>query len=153
MRQSNYISYKAPHGALVWHMEIIGVGASVAQLAELSGHVLLKVCKFCTTIKDAPIQVTKIREELQGVTSVLQSLSKIEEDKRIALVLQTFRLERTAIEFNEVLKNIERRLGPERIKGFGRLIWPFTKAEIDRVLLRLERFKGTFSLALNLHHR
>jgi Fungal N-terminal domain of STAND proteins len=134
-------------------MEVVGVIASVAQLADYTGLVLVKLHTFCHTVKDAPTQAKQIRDELQAVISVLHSLGKIEQQKRICHSLQVFRLDAVAAGFNETLKNIERRLRPNRTTGFRRLTWPFTKAEVERVLLRLERFKATSSLALNLHHR
>jgi hypothetical protein len=55
-------------------------------------------------------------------------------------------------QFDLVLKEMDKRIKPDKTKGFQRLVWPFNKNENADFIARIERYKLTFGLALGIHN-
>jgi hypothetical protein len=148
----------------------VGLAASVVQLADLAGNVFITIFQYYRQVRDAPAQSKELRDELQTVADLLDSLKRIILSKtgtstepqingRGELVLES--LQKSTIEFDKFLKELQQRAGKvpnERSnwikrsfsRNLQRITWPFTQEENQRLLGRLSRYKETFNLALNM---
>lgn len=126
----------------------VGLAASAAQLATLAGAVLTNLYQYCRNVAMAPKYSEQLRRELGIVCDLLVDLQMVFE-------ANVHRLSRPSLntefqDFNEILQELMRRTTPKQTKGKERLMWPLRQDENARFLSRIERFKSSYSLLLNI---
>jgi len=128
----------------------IGLVASVDQLAGLAKVIVSNMYRYFDAVKDAPRRSQELRQELSAISDLLDSL----EDALTSSTKSTFTapdsLKSAITEFQETLEDMKARVKEPQTKGLRRLKWPFTKDENERLLSKLERYKSTFNVALNI---
>jgi hypothetical protein len=130
----------------------VGLAASACQLAAVAKDVVSNIYKYYDAVKDAPKNSRELRQELGAVSDLLDSLEDILVNSSAKFPSTGPDSFQTAItEFQEILKEIRGRVAKPQTEGSKRLRWPFTKAENERLLFRIERYKATFNLALNIN--
>ena len=125
----------------------IGLVASVAQIAEHAIKLVTALNNYCHEVKEAPARSKELRDEFATVSHVLNALKETLSIDSIALNVS---LERSVQEFQNLLSELEPRISQERTKGLSKFKWPFNKAENEKFIHKIERYKATFSLALNI---
>ena len=126
----------------------VGLIASIAQIAQQSTSLLIRLSQFYRDVKEAPARSKELRDELQTVTDLLNALKTTFDADSISL---TDSLKRSTTEFQGILKQLETRLAAEKTEGLKKFKWPFTKADNERIISQIERYKATFTLALNIN--
>jgi hypothetical protein len=129
-------------------VSIIGLVASIQQLSDRTGIIVVQLCDYFVMIKEAPARSKELRNELQTISNILLSLTNLLKEHPIAGLSET--LETSLTEFREVLDGLEQRIRPESTRGIRRFLWPFSKTSIERILSKIERCKTAFSLALHV---
>jgi hypothetical protein len=131
----------------------IGLAASVVQLSDLAGRVFVRAFQFYRDVKDAPARSKELRDELQLVADLLDSLKEVcmVPDLQLPGQLDLGRLGQSLTQFDEFLTSIDQRITMERTRGLKRLKWPFSIEETQRLLESIGRYKETFNWALNMH--
>lgn len=126
---------------------VIGAAASVAQLVGLAKDVLRNLWDYSVAVKNAPKHSRELRREMGALAELLESLDDTL-DSQSAKPLFTESDPMTG--FLELLEELNVRLTERKTKGLGRLLWPFSQDENERLLTKIERYKTTFGLALSL---
>ena len=133
-------------------MEAVGFAASISSLLEFSG----KVIAYIKDVKDENEERYALINELTGTKAVLSELeNKADSDEWRATMEALMTKNGPRDQFKSVLECLEKNLGRSgsmlpRVAKW--LIWPFTKRETKEILLRVERAKSFFVLALANKH-
>lgn len=131
-------------------VSVLSLASTLSQLADHTGKVATSLCDYFSSVRHAPTRCKELREELQTVSVILNTLTKLLKPEFNALLLPVSALQNAVKDFGELLHYIERKTRPECIQGYRRFIWPLNKSIIERSLARVERHKATFNFALNV---
>lgn len=135
----------------------VGLVASVTQLADLTRTVFLSFYQYYREVKTAPAQSKNLWDELQVISDLLDSLKTVVSapaalsQAKITNECVLTKLKQPISQFEELLKELQARVGPKRVIGIWRFKWPFSKKENQELLEKVGRFKDTFTWALNLY--
>jgi hypothetical protein len=130
-------------------MAELGILASGVQLAERTFTTARKVWQYSKDVKEAPEEARKMRDELGLIVNFLKQVTIISEESFTPLLKGYF--EELSQGFEEVWTDLSKRIAPEKTATItGRLLWPFTTDETDKLIKKVERLKGTYNLALHL---
>jgi hypothetical protein len=131
---------------------VVGLLASIGQVAAQTVTIVVSLSNYYRDVKDGPAQSKELRDEFYNVSELLDCLKKALANNPGVLVEQHAALQRSIAEFQNVLNELGHRIKPKRTLGIRRLKWPFSKAENETLISKLERYKATFSFALNISH-
>jgi hypothetical protein len=140
--------------------EIIGTVASVAQLVQLSGALLVGGYSFLSKVAQAPSEIRSLLTETAAVNSLLAQLQQIAESTPKNAsddALQVLKRIGIFEECQSTLKSIERALAKceqvngQEAKSFGKkMMWPFKEKETKDALQRLHRMRGLLANAIEV---
>jgi hypothetical protein len=100
-------------------------------------------------VKEAPARSRELRDELQAVADLLDSLKSLFQSAAVKEV-RLLRLEESVAQFETFLVDLENRTMQARTQGIYRLKWPFSKDENQRLIETIGRYKETFIWALTM---
>jgi len=127
--------------------EALGVVGSIAGLASLALSIVSALYKYGGDVKSAPAQSEQLRKEL----SELQTISQIVEDSvKVTTKGLPEALEGQVKEFKTTLETMLKRAAREKTGGLRKLKWPFDKTENAEYIAKIERFKSTLHLIMNV---
>lgn len=136
-------------------MDGVSAAASILALVEMSVKVLSLTAEYSVQVKSAKKDIDRFHLELEAFIKVLRSLHKLAQNTE-ATKLGTFRSLTESIQQCELdLEHLQTRLEPSKGRkamsryGFRALKWPFERKELHNLIGILERYKSTFSTALN----
>ena len=127
-------------------LDVLDKAASVA--GTLS-KVFKALYDYGHSIKDAPEKSQQLQEELFSLSNIARRLE-------VTLAKATIRgtkpiPEEPVTRFVEMLEEMEEKIVIPEGMSIKRLKWPFSQKENMEYLERIERFKATLSLALNVY--
>lgn len=143
-------------------IEILGIAASVLQIADLGGKLSVRLFTFSRKIKNADKNIETISRDIAVTGAVLQELgSELEKDGQLGFcskkAVETAEKLITDChtifkELNEALEGVKKDSnGRNIILGWqGRVKWPFLEANIEQLRLNLERLKSSLLVMLNV---
>jgi hypothetical protein len=126
-----------------------GAAGTAFALAELAAEVFISVFQYCRNIKEAPAHAEALRNELQNLSDLLDSLTKNLATSPLS-PLRAKLLSTPSKELEKSLLHLRDRVTGEKTKGVERLKWPFTQKENEKLLAQLQRYKADLILALNV---
>lgn len=136
--------------------------ASLIAVIQLTGAIASICYDYRSGVKNAPKDVLDIINEVDSLRDVLKSLeSVIEKELREADSGDISQLSTTELlmktngpltDCKAELINLRAKLQPQDgWRALGQLlVWPLKKNEVNKTLLRMERFKAALSLALSV---
>jgi hypothetical protein len=130
-------------------LSIIGLVASVQQLADRIVVVIINISNYISKVKDARPRSEELQHELRTVSRILHALAEFISNHSIPYL--TPHLLKAVTDFNQVLDKMEKQVNPDSVRGFRRFLRPFREDDFQCVLQKIERSKSTFNLALHLH--
>jgi hypothetical protein len=130
----------------------LAVAKSVDFLADLAKTIVSNMYLYFEAVKDAPRRSEELRLELASVCGLLDSLYATLTQSTISseCLIPSAAIKSAVAQFQVTLNEINARVSVGQLKGLGRLKWPFSKEENERILTRLERYKATFNMALSI---
>jgi Fungal N-terminal domain of STAND proteins len=144
----------------------IGLVASISQLADQAGRLFVSLFDYYREVKEAPARSKELRDEVQAVADLLDSLKKIVSKANTGSRVNSelLQLNESIPKCEEFLRELEARTLQTRSSKstktrwsfwndsstLDKLKWPFTKEENKRLLDALGRYKENFSWALNM---
>lgn len=128
-------------------LSALGAAASIAQLAGVAKDIVSNMWQYFEAIKNAPKHSKEVRQEMAILSDVLYSL---DEALNLPSCKSLFTNSAPFDEFLDMLNHLRARVAIPQTQGVGRLRWPFNEYENKKWLDRIERYKATFSLALNV---
>jgi len=123
----------------------VGLVAGVMQLADLVLRVITNLHNYYRDFEAAPRCSAQLRTELKRLFLVVSNLQELSEAK-----LRRFSIEAELKDMVELLQEMLSRITPRHTRGVKRLQWPFKEAENKEFLSRIERFKSSFIIILNI---
>jgi hypothetical protein len=127
--------------------EAVGLAASIASLASLALSIVSALCKYGSDFKSAPVHSEQLRKELGDLRSLCDL---VEQNVKVATTGLPECLDAQVAGFKTTLEDMLKRAGAERTIGLRRLKWPFDKAGNVEYIAKIERFKSTLHLILNI---
>jgi hypothetical protein len=127
---------------------VVGLLASVTQLAAQVFKVITGLHKYCRDVRAAPARSEQLQREFNNLSKFVTQLQSI-------LGTNSNTLSRPSLEaeirgFNEMLQEILRRTALRNTRGIQRLTWPFKEAETEEFIVRIERFKSSVNLVITV---
>ncbi len=130
-----------------------GVAAGVAQFVDLAANVFLGLFNYFKGVKQAPKLSHELQHEAFLVSTILKDLKSTLESRNTPILESTTTLNETVKEFSNTMADMERRIAVKDGEFIKLLKWPFTEKENAKYLSQFERYKTTFTLALNCIQR
>ena len=136
-------------------MDGVSAAASVVALVETSLKVVSLCVEYCSHVKNAKKDADRLCLEVKALSSVLQNLDKLARSPRATRLFASRSLNEDIKQCLIHLKHLQKKLEPGKGRkamsrcGIRALKWPFERKELEKDLGALERYKSTFTAALN----
>lgn len=137
-------------------MDPLSGAASVITVVQITGQILGLCQTYYTAVKSAREDIQRLRDELQALNFVLTKLADIldEPETSQSLALQdlsngTFR--QCQDDLQGILTTLDNAQGHSKMSALSlrSLKWPLKSKEVDKAVSIVERYKSTFTLAVN----
>jgi len=130
----------------------LSVAAAAAQFAEQVLIISERLYQFFKTVKNAPKLSRELRQEALLLSDTLENLRSVFTAPDASKALRKASPSADLLQgFEETIKQIAARVEiKEGEASWKRLVWPFTQKENEDYLAKLERFKSSFQLALQV---
>lgn len=147
--------------------EALGIAGSVVAVLQVTQSVLSVIYDYNAALKGASWEVPRVKDEIEGLRNVLQSLEPLMREAEFADpaagtrlptlvklcgpkgVLQSCEEELQRLETKLKPSGWSKNLGPRRKAFIESLRWPFKEAETNKILHRIGRFKDVLALAIS----
>lgn len=126
----------------------VGLAASSAQLTGLAFEVFSNLHKYYRNVRDAQTHATKLRLMLAFLMNLLSVAQDIFERSPHACSRSI--LQQAFSDLREVLALLYSRTTPRDTTGLRSLQWPFKQNENSEILSKLELYKTSLIIALNI---
>jgi hypothetical protein len=140
-------------------IEILGIAASVLQIAELGGKLSVKLFVFSRKIKKADKSIDSISQDIAATGAALQQLgNELAKDEHLRLCSQEAisTAQRLVDDCNKVFLELDNALdggisNNTLVQGWKqRLKYPFLEPQIELLRSNLERLKSSLVVMLNV---
>lgn len=142
-------------------VEILGLAASVIQIAELGAKLSVSLFTFTRKVKNANKTIDALSQEIAVTGAVLQQLGEtLSNDKSVKVCSQEAidTAKKLVLDTEKVFKNLENLLDVQekpnsrfrKAVNLKRLKFPFLESEIEQVQANLERLKSSLLVILNV---
>jgi hypothetical protein len=128
-----------------------GFATNFVSLADVAFRLFKDVAEYYHSIKSAPAKSQELQDELLAISNVTRNLTALISNPQVGKgkVIS----DESLAQFRDLLNEIKAKIVLPAGKIKKRLEWPFTMKENAEYIERLERFKSTFTLALNTYQR
>jgi hypothetical protein len=135
---------------------IVGLVAAGVQFVDFAYKTLKALSHLCHEIAEAPVEASELQYEISSTVGVVTSLkflldtapkcvSSSEEGTLNDSLTSAIKITR------EMLERLEKGISASQKKKLHRLIWPFKKREVTEYVEKIQRYKGTIQLALQVN--
>lgn len=142
-------------------LEVVGIVASILQIADLGAKISVKLCSFYHTIKDSNQSMQSLSSDVSLTCSILQQLGKVlEKDQKTKICSeQAFRTAQDVLgECQTVFEGIDNAMEKQKqegtrsalLRGARKLTVAFMGPNLDLLKSNLERLKSTMLLMLHV---
>lgn len=129
----------------------LSLASSVAQIADLTFKLFTNLHKYYRDIRAAPTRSRELRMEVDAMLDLITELHETFERNPQGLYRPS--LKEGVNEFRWMLEEMVRRTLPEKAAVLQRLKWPFKETENRDFLFRIERFKTSFIMVMNISQK
>ena len=137
-------------------MEAVAAAASVITLIELSAKIISTCAKYSRAVQYAANDISRLLKEVKSLQEVLERVRQLLNGPHTAKLSASQAMNDAIKDSETELYNLDQRLAPSKPRKImswvnsRALKWPFKAAEVDKVLVQLERCKRSISLALQV---
>ncbi len=133
-------------------LSALAIAAATTQFVESSTKIFEALFGYWQSVKEAPKRSKELQQEMFLISNVLIDLRSAlaSHPKGLRVPKIAAPLGRTATEFAKTMDALTSRIQVKEQDIFKRLKWPFDEKENEIFIQKLERFKGTFTLALEV---
>jgi hypothetical protein len=137
-------------------MDGLSGAASVIAVIDISAKIASLCYQYSLAVKDAKDDIERVRRKVSDITHILEKIKQLFDSHDKTRLSTTQGLFSSFEQCLKELKNLEAKLDPGKTRktmsrfGFRALKWPFTSKQVDKVVLDLEGYERTFSLALHV---
>ena len=136
-------------------MDGVSATASVVALVETSLKIVSLCAEYYSHVKNAKKEVDRFSREVEAFINVLENLDKLAQNPGTTRLFATRSLneniKRCLVDLEHLQKKLEPGKGRKTMSRYGirALKWPFENKELEKNIGVLERYKSTFTAALN----
>jgi hypothetical protein len=137
-------------------MDGLSSAASVIAVIQLTGSIV-KICGgYIQEVRDARDDIASLQRTVAGLEGILQKLKEFLQGPNGRQLPTSTSLVNNITDCLSDLEHLEEKINPGKVKrmmrrfGFRALKWPIKRAEVDRIIQKLERYKSLFSLSLEI---
>jgi hypothetical protein len=127
-------------------LSAVSLATNAGQLAGWGLALLFNLIRYYRDVLNAPIRSKELREEFYSLYHVLLDLQATFEHTSAVqganVIYQNFQ------ELQELLGKLFARTDQKQTDGLQRLFWPFGKAENEKLIKQIGRFKANLSLSV-----
>jgi hypothetical protein len=127
-------------------MEAIGFATALIDLVRIGKE----VSQYLGDVVKAPEQSKELCREISLTSELLVQLQTELTSSTRSSFITTPTLKESLAEFRGLLTKLNTQVNEEQTKGIKQLKWPFKKDETERYLLKVQRYKASFSTALEI---
>jgi hypothetical protein len=137
-------------------MEAVAAAASVITLIELSAKITSTCVQYSRAVNDAVDDIGRLHKEVKSLQDVLEQVRQLLNGPYAAKLSASQAMNDAVKDSETELYNLDQKLAPSKPRKIMSLVnsralkWPFRTAEVDKLLIHLERCKQSISLALQV---
>ena len=137
-------------------MDGVSAAASVVALVEIAVKVGSLCAEYYSHVKSAKKDIDRFHLEVEALIKVLRNLRQLAQKPGAARLFTSNALDEHIQSCLSDLRHFKEKLEPGKGRkamsryGIRALKWPFQSKELEKVIGVLERYKSTFSTALNV---
>ncbi|KAI1663534.1 G-beta repeat [Pyrenophora tritici-repentis] len=137
-------------------MDGLSGAASVIAVIDISAKIASLCYQYSVAVKDAKDDIERVRRKVSDIAHILEKIKQLLNSEDKTRLPTTQGLFSSLEQCLEELKKLEAKLDPGKTRktmsrfGFRALKWPFTSKQVDKIVLNLEGYEQTFSLALQV---
>jgi hypothetical protein len=137
-------------------MDGLSGAASIIAVVNLSAEIASRCFQYSVAVKNAKEDIGSLQREVSCIGDVLRGAGELLGGSGGVRLLTSQRLSDSLKGCFVQLGELNRRLEPSNTRkvmsrvGVRALKWPFTSKEVEKIIADLERYKRTFSLALQV---
>lgn len=129
------------------------LAANVVQIADTAAELFKELFDYCRNVKEAPARAETLRNEIQHLSALLDSIKKILQSRLASHHLDIGHysvISAPLDELGKLLGDMQSRVDQSKVAGIWKLRWPYAEKENDRLIAQIERHKKNLALALNI---
>jgi hypothetical protein len=137
-------------------MDGLSGAASIIAAVQISAKVVSLCVQYSLAVKDAKEDIERLQKKVTDIKNVLEEVRKLldKQDKSQLSITRELvdPLKECYQQFQELKAQLEPGRGRKAMRrvGFRALKWPFTSKQVEKMVVSLERYGHTFSLALQV---
>lgn len=137
-------------------MDGLSGAASVIAVIDLSAKIILLCLQYSAAVKNAKKDIERLQRTVSDIKDVFGQVNQLLDGRDKSLLSATHNLSDSLKECLLQLEELKTRLEPGKTRksmsrfGVRALQWPFTSEEVEMLVVRLERYEQTYTLALQV---
>jgi hypothetical protein len=137
-------------------MDGLSGAASVIAVIDISAKIVSLCYQYSVAVKDAKDDIERVRRKVSDITHILEKIKQLLNSRDKTRLSTTQDLFDSLKQCLGELKSLEGKLDPGKTRktmsrfGLRALKWPFSSKHVDKIVLDLEGYERTFSLALQV---
>jgi septal ring factor EnvC (AmiA/AmiB activator) len=137
-------------------MDGLSGAASVIAVVDIAVKVTSLCFQYSVAVKDAQADIERLHRKVTDIKNVLEKLQQLLDKKEKSQLPTTRKMVHSLKECLQQLQGLRDQLEPSkgqkamRRVGFRALKWPFTSKQVEKIVISLEQYEHTFSLALQV---
>jgi septal ring factor EnvC (AmiA/AmiB activator) len=137
-------------------MDGLSGAASVIAVVDISAKVASLCFQYSVAVKDAKADIERLHRKVTDINNVLEKLQQLLDKQEKSQLSTTRNMVDLLKECHQQLQGLKDQLEPSRGRramqrvGVRALKWPFTSKQVEKMVISLEQYEHTFSLALQV---
>ena len=135
-------------------MDGLSVAANVIAVVDISAKIASLCFQYSVAVKNAKEDIGRLQRKVNDIKDVLGEVQHLLDGRDKTRLSATNKLLDSLKECFLQLEELKTQLEPGNTRkamsrfGVRALKWPFTSKEVEKIVVSLERYEQTFSLAL-----
>ena len=137
-------------------MDGLSGAASVIAVIDISTKIASLCYQYSVAVKDAKDDIERVRRKVSNITHILEKIKQLLDSQDKTRLSATQGLLDSVEQCLDELETLDMKLEPGKTRktisrfGLRALKWPFSSKHVDKIVLDLEGYERTFSLALQV---
>jgi hypothetical protein len=137
-------------------MDGLSGAASVIAVIDVSAKITALCFQYSIAVKDTKNDIERIKKKVIDIKRVLESIKELLDRPHKARLFTTHSLLKSLKQCLLELQGLEEELEPSKTRkamskfGMRALKWPFTSKQVEKIVLSMNGYEQTFTLALQV---
>jgi hypothetical protein len=137
-------------------MDGLSGAASIIAVVDISAKVASLCFQYSVAVKNAKTDSERLQKKVTDIKNVLEEVGRLLDKQDKSQLSTTRKLLDSLKACHQQLQGLKAQLEPGKSRkamqrvGFRALNWPFTSKEVEKMVVSLEQYEHTFSLALHV---